>query len=158
MDKSNKNNSTETTISVNWSGGGMIKETGEQWTIETLKNVAAGFPDMVAITPQRTYAILTKYTSLESFHRHKVTFSPLSYENAGVYTNSLMEHYMDYKSLWKQISSSTYELESNRASIEMAQPSQDVYALARVQFLPKAQIESVESSRQRAITEAAKEL
>lgn len=157
MDKSNKNNSTETTISVNWSGGGMIKETGEQWTIETLKNVAAGFPDMVAITPQRTYAILTKYTSLESFHRHKVTFSPLSYENAGVYTNSLMEHYMDYKSLWKQISSSTYELESNRASIEMAQPSQDVYALARVQFLPKAQIESVESSRQRAITEAAKE-
>lgn len=151
IEKNDLSSSTETTISVSWSGGGRIKPSGEKWTIEVLKDVAAAFPDMVAITPQRTYAILTKYTSLESFHRHKSTLRPLTYENAGVYTSSLMERYMDYKSLWKQISSAIYELESNRASIEIAHPSQDVYDLAKVLPLPNAQIEKAEPKQPKAI-------
>ncbi|CEO58470.1 hypothetical protein PMG11_03194 [Penicillium brasilianum] len=123
---------TETTIAVNWSGGGRIKDPTEDWSIASLKKAAAAFPDLVAITPQRTYAILTKYTALESFHLQVHGFSPLDYENAGVYTGSLLDNYMDYKALWKQISFASYELENNRATIDMAQPSQDVYELAKV--------------------------
>jgi hypothetical protein len=136
MDKKNITQDTETTIAVNWSGGGSIKDPSDEWTINTLKKTAAAFPDLVAITPQRTYAILTRYTALESFHRQMQKCKPLDYENAGIYTGSLLDHYMDYKVLWKQITHATYELEAGRASIDMAQPSQETCNLAFVKALP----------------------
>ncbi|KAH7358861.1 hypothetical protein B0T11DRAFT_341079 [Plectosphaerella cucumerina] len=104
MDKQNITRDTETTIAVNWSGGGSIKNPGDDWSIATLKRTAAAFPELVAITPQRTYAILTKYTALESFHLQNRTCRPLDYENAGIHTGALLDNYMDYKVLWKQIS------------------------------------------------------
>ncbi|KAK3311878.1 hypothetical protein B0H66DRAFT_644835 [Apodospora peruviana] len=104
MQKNNLSKETEKTISVNWSGGGSIKNPTKDWNIATLKEAAAAFPDLVAVTPQRTYAILTKYTSLADFHETKVEFSPLDYESAGIYTRALLDHYMDYKAMWKDIS------------------------------------------------------
>ncbi|KAK0629294.1 hypothetical protein B0T17DRAFT_652973 [Bombardia bombarda] len=136
MDKRNITKDTETTMAVNWSGGGSIKDPSEEWSIATLKRAAAAFPDLVAITPQRTYAILTKYTALESFHQQMKKCRPLDYENAGIYTGALLDHYMDYKVLWKQISQATYELEANHATIEMAQPSQDICDLAEIRVQP----------------------
>jgi hypothetical protein len=74
--KKNISNNTETTIMVSWSGGGFIKpskhsirfqgrwaqtsqlltlrKVDEPWDIESLTSAAARFPDLVAITPQRT--------------------------------------------------------------------------------------------------------
>jgi hypothetical protein len=95
MAKANLDNNTETTINVNWSGGGSLKDESEAWTIESIIKVAAKFPDLVAKTPQRTYAILTKYTALRSYLMQTDTPSPLDYENAGTYTNYLMDMYMD---------------------------------------------------------------
>ncbi|KAF4943986.1 hypothetical protein FSARC_14799 [Fusarium sarcochroum] len=93
-----------TTITVNWSGGGDIKpDSITEWDIKNLTRVAMDFPDKVAACPQRTYAILTKYTSLRSFHEATLRGSPLDYENAGIYTNSLLDSYMDYKYIWSQI-------------------------------------------------------
>lgn len=83
MTKKNLAKNAETTITVNWSGGGSIKNPSADWTIESLKNAAAAFLDLVAICPQRTNAILTKYTALESFHKQNRNFSPMEYENAG---------------------------------------------------------------------------
>ena len=136
MQKDSLNKETETTLAVNWSGGGSIKNAGEDWTIETLKMAAAAFPDLVAVTPQRTYAILTRYTALESFHRQQTNFKPLDYENAGIYTGALLDAYMDYKALWKQISNATYELEGNRATIDMGEPSEEIVHLAKVRPFP----------------------
>lgn len=45
---------SETTITVNWNGGGDIKAPGETWSIESLTKVAAAFPTNVAACPQRT--------------------------------------------------------------------------------------------------------
>lgn len=45
---------SETTITVNWNGGGDIKPPNEVWSIETLTKVAAAFPTNVATCPQRT--------------------------------------------------------------------------------------------------------
>ena len=73
LDKTTLNRETETTITVNWSGGGSIKDPTKDWGIGTLKQAAAAFPELVAITPQRTYAILTKYTSLTSFQLNGFT-------------------------------------------------------------------------------------
>jgi len=139
--KNNKSSDTETTIAVNWSGGGSIKDPSDDWDINTLKKAAAAFPDLVAITPQRTYAILTKYTALASFHEQNQKFSPLDYENAGIYTGALLDQYMDYKCLWKQISQATYDLEGNRATIEIAQPTEDIYKLAEITSLPANEVD-----------------
>ena len=136
LDKTTLSKETETTVAVNWSGGGSIKNPQDDWSIEALKKAAAAFPDLVAITPQRTYAILTRYTALESFHRQQTDFKPLDYENAGIYTGALLDAYMDYKAMWKQISYSTYELEANRATIDMGEPSEDIASLAKVRDLP----------------------
>ena len=139
IEKSNLSSETETTIAVNWSGGGSIKDPTDDWDIASLKKAAAAFPELVAITPQRTFAILTRYTALASFHTASQVFNPLDYENAGIYTGALLDSYMDYKALWKQISSACVELEANRATIERGEPSKKVCDLANlVEYLPPA--------------------
>ncbi|KAG7406377.1 hypothetical protein Forpe1208_v013961 [Fusarium oxysporum f. sp. rapae] len=98
MDKNNFSSQTETTIQVGWSGGGHIKPMDQPWTIQALMETAAKFPDLVANSPQRTYAILTKYESLRSFMALKPpALTPMFYENAAIYTNALLDAYMDYK-------------------------------------------------------------
>ncbi|KAL7932791.1 hypothetical protein V8C35DRAFT_306790 [Trichoderma chlorosporum] len=130
MEKSEMKSSTETTVTVNWSGGGQIKPSNAIWDVNTLTLAACNFPDLVAKTPQRTYAILSKYTSLKSFVQIYKPQSVLSYENAGVYTGALLDMYMDYKSIWKQIQVANFELKNRRADIRAAEPSEEVRALA----------------------------
>ncbi|KDQ06257.1 hypothetical protein BOTBODRAFT_121764 [Botryobasidium botryosum FD-172 SS1] len=94
----------ETTIAVSWTGGGDIKdERVKEWTLETLKAVAMEFPEHVMACPMRTNAILTKYTGLKSFWGSQLKGSPLDYENAGVYSAALLDAYMDYKIMWRNI-------------------------------------------------------
>ena len=140
INKESTDKSTETTIAVNWAGGGSIKAPEEPWTIETMTKAAAAFPDLVAMTPQRTYAILTKYTALESFQRQTRRYSILDYENASIYTNMLMDHFMDYKVMWKQISQATYELQRGTAKIDWAETSDEIADLATITPLPDDQI------------------
>lgn len=136
LEKNNLSKETETTISINWSGGGSIKHPSEEWNIGSLKRAAAGFPEMVAIMPQRTYAILTKYQQLSDFHNKRKVYHPILYENAGLYTKYLLDSYIDYKLLWKRIAGAIDELEINRATIELAQPGEDICKLAKVKHLP----------------------
>ncbi|KAI1291440.1 hypothetical protein F5Y03DRAFT_403279 [Xylaria venustula] len=102
-DHANALNESQTTITVNWCGGGNIKPKDTLWSIESLTQAAASFPQNVADCPQRIYAILTKYTALRSFQTLTPRITPLLYDNAALYTNDLLDAYMDYKSIWKQI-------------------------------------------------------
>lgn len=140
MTKDSINKNTETTIAVNWSGGGSIKEPSEAWTIESMTNAAAQFPDLVAMTPQRTYAILTKYTALESFQRQIENYSILDYENASIYTGMLLDHYMEYKLMWKQLAQASFELERGTAKIGFSETTDDMAKLAFVKPLPDTQL------------------
>ncbi|KAI8633210.1 hypothetical protein F5Y19DRAFT_294110 [Xylariaceae sp. FL1651] len=102
--RSNIETNTETTIQVFWSGGGHIKPMEQQWDIQSLMAAAARFPDLVADCPQRTYAILTKYDSLRSFVARKpASYTPLQYENAQIYTNTLLDAFVSYKALYKRL-------------------------------------------------------
>ncbi|CAK1363810.1 hypothetical protein CB0940_04188 [Cercospora beticola] len=102
--KKNLEMNTETTIQVSWSGGGHIKDPRQAWTIDSLMEAAARFPDLVAQSPQRTYAILSKYDTLRSFADKKPAgVSPLAYENAQLYTSAMMDTYMEYKALYKRL-------------------------------------------------------
>jgi hypothetical protein len=102
--RSNIETNTETTIQVSWSGGGHIKPMEQQWDIQSLMAAAARFPDLVADCPQRTYAILTKYDSLRSFVAEKpAAYTALQYENAQIYTSTLLDAFVSYKSLYKRL-------------------------------------------------------
>ena len=79
----------------------------------------------------------TKYTSLANFHGKMEKFSPLDYESAGIYTNDLLDGYMDYKAMWKQISSATHELKGGRATVEIACLTEETSDLAVVKPLLK---------------------
>nr|XP_036583869.1 uncharacterized protein CTRU02_06000 [Colletotrichum truncatum]KAF6793128.1 hypothetical protein CTRU02_06000 [Colletotrichum truncatum] len=109
---------TETTIQVSWCGGGRIKPMEQQWDIKSLMKAATRFPDLVAECPQRTYAILTKYENLRSFiTKHRPAHSKLQYENAQIYTNMLMESFMSYKTLYKQISDQMFQVRQKTMEI-----------------------------------------
>ncbi|KAH0174052.1 hypothetical protein KCU67_g971, partial [Aureobasidium melanogenum] len=123
-----------TTITVNWSGGGDIKPDNiQEWDIKSLTRVAMDFPDQVAACPQRTYAILTKYTSLRSFHEATNRGSPLDYENAGIYTNSLLDAYMDYKYIWSLIQERIGALDKGLSKVQRAE-EEDGLATYRASF------------------------
>ncbi|KAF0643184.1 hypothetical protein FPSE5266_07850 [Fusarium pseudograminearum] len=101
--KNNIQANTETTIQV----------VDEPWSIDTLMQTAARFPDLVAKTPQRTYAILTKYEALRSFMALKPEkLLPIMYENAAIYTNALLDAYMDYKNIYRNISSDLFDIDA----------------------------------------------
>ncbi|KAF4459911.1 hypothetical protein FALBO_13327 [Fusarium albosuccineum] len=117
--KSNIQANTETTIQVGWSGGGNIKPMDQQWSVDTLMETAAKFPDLVAKTPQRTYAILTKYESLRSFMALKpAKLSRIMYENAAIYTNALLDAYMDFKNIYRNITTDLFDIQAGTKVLE----------------------------------------
>ncbi|KAF5567606.1 hypothetical protein FPHYL_3229 [Fusarium phyllophilum] len=92
---------SEVTVTVNWSGGGIIKPSNEEWTIDSLIRVSSAFADNVAQCPQRTWAILTRYDTVPNF----VVWSrgldtPVvvrRYEGVQRYTSELLDMYIEYK-------------------------------------------------------------
>jgi len=116
--RENIETNTETTIQVSWCGGGHIKPMEQQWDIKSLMQAAARFPDLVADCPQRTYAVLTKYENLRSFvERQPKAYSKLAYENAQIYTNVLMDAFMSYKALYKQLSDQIFQVRQKTMEI-----------------------------------------
>lgn len=110
--RSNIETNTETTVQVSWSGGGHIKPMEQQWDIQSLMAAAARFPDLVADCPQRTYAILTKYDALRSFVAKKpAAYTALQYENAQIYTGSLLDAFISYKAMYKRLGEQIFEVQ-----------------------------------------------
>jgi hypothetical protein len=110
----------ETTISVSWTGGGDVKGSEiTTWTTDTLEKAAVSFAEKVAVTPQRIYAIVTKYTALRSFHALKKKGTPLDYENAGVYTGELLDAFLDYRVMWKELRITSEDLQRNAITLKI---------------------------------------
>ncbi|KAF2442344.1 hypothetical protein P171DRAFT_314280, partial [Karstenula rhodostoma CBS 690.94] len=117
--RSNLETNTETTIQVSWSGGGHIKPMEQQWDISSLMQAAARFPDLVADCPQRTYAILGRYETLRSFvAKAPVECTPLQYENAQIYTNTLLDSFMSYKAMYKTIGENIFAIQGKTLEIK----------------------------------------
>ena len=101
---------TETTISVNWAGGGDIKPPEDKWDLKTVVDVATRFPHLVQMCAQRTSAILTRYTSLRSFNELNAKFPKedqfkiLDYDLCSLYTQDLFSAFVLYKNIWAELS------------------------------------------------------
>ena len=122
MNKEELNKNSQVDISVNWSGGGQLKEGSEKWTIDTLTEVAVRFPDLVASCPQRTHAILTKYTALRGYLEWQAqnNLMPLNYEMSNLYTDELLDVYMGYKAIWENLHSELQALDSQTLELQPA--------------------------------------
>ena len=101
---------TETTISVNWAGGGDLKPADEKWDLATVVDVATRFPHLVQTCAQRTSAVLTRYTSLRSFNELNARNPPedkfriLDYDLCSLYTQDLLSAFLAYKNIWAELS------------------------------------------------------
>lgn len=92
----------EVSVNVSWAGGGNIKDEG-QWDIDSILSIAARFPEMVSRCPQRIAAVLTKYTTLRSFLEQMPGIVPLDYDNTVLYSGDLLDAYMEYKHMVRQL-------------------------------------------------------
>jgi hypothetical protein len=109
---------SETTISVNWIGGGQIRnEHGHEnnkWSLQDLIRAAASFPVRVSKTPTRTHAILTKYNrilSLLSWAQPRQIPIP-QYDTADSFARELLDTYMAYKGHMRLLQDALAALES----------------------------------------------
>lgn len=78
-----------------------------------MRKAALRFPSLVAKNSVRTHAVLTKYTSLKSYYSKvkaakkdgdaDIKHLPLYYDNAGIYTATLQDAFLDYKNIYKNI-------------------------------------------------------
>ncbi|KAK3640636.1 hypothetical protein LTR56_011728 [Elasticomyces elasticus] len=103
--KENLNKSTNMTISVLWHGGGEIKQPDAAWDIDQLTQAGARFPSLCADTPSQSFVLLRKYADLDSFQEQVKDISPLSYENAALFTNNLLDDFIRYKQILRELSS-----------------------------------------------------
>lgn len=110
---------TETTISVNWSGGGDVKKPDKNWDLAQVVETANEFPNQVAKYSQRISAILMEYRSLRSFQIYNaqltVPYKILDYGLCDLYTADLFSAYMGFKALWKSISTMIKDPKSYKA-------------------------------------------
>lgn len=110
---------TETTISVNWSGGGDVKKPEKSWDLAQVVTTANEFPNKVANYSQRISAILMEYRSLRSFQIYNAKLATpyriLDYGLCDLYTADLFSAYMGFKALWKSISTMIKDPKSYKA-------------------------------------------
>lgn len=105
----------------------------DDWNVKNMRAAALRFPALVAKTPVRTNAVLTKYTALRSFHTQKKDKNnkeavPLSYENASVYTSILEDAFLDYKNIYKDIRLSEGDLASGKKEFEASTVKASTYS------------------------------
>ncbi|KAF9766814.1 hypothetical protein IL306_000714 [Fusarium sp. DS 682] len=99
--RTNLEMNTETTVQVDWCGGGVIKPMDQPWNIQSIMEAAARFPEL-----------------------RPASFSPLQYENAQVYTNVLMDAFMTYKSMYKKLGDQSFSIQNKTLEFEPVDPVQ----------------------------------
>jgi hypothetical protein len=97
----------ETSIRVQWRGGGEIKTHDFQWGLDSLIQVANAFPTFVAATSAKIRAVLTPYAALESFQRLQNIFPQhtltLNYDRCALFVDTLYEDYKVFRSMWDEL-------------------------------------------------------
>ncbi|KAF3907964.1 hypothetical protein ABW21_db0207796 [Orbilia brochopaga] len=139
---------TETTVTVNWSGGGQIKPDGMAWTLDNLMSVAASFPSKVAACPQRTWAILTKYDKNPSFVEWKNTKAKgglkiLHFSAVQQYTADLLDMYMVYKNNLEKLQAVMLNLTAYRLSSSSSPVSLTIESLVEERTKIKAEMRKI---------------
>ncbi|EXJ62408.1 hypothetical protein A1O7_02843 [Cladophialophora yegresii CBS 114405] len=106
FDKTSSESLSEVNYAVNWRGGGQVKDPQQPWNMASLFQAATEFPARVSAHPEYCYAIITKWDHLKDFHKSAPSWwssSLLDYDMASTYTNDLLDQFLEYKTLLKQL-------------------------------------------------------
>lgn len=132
--RSTAHKTTETNITINWSGGGQIKDPEVEWSIPNLLEAAAAFPNQVAKCPQKTWAIITKYQYLRSYVETVSNHTFIEYELAASYTSVLLDNFIEYKLMMKQVAMIMENIADYEQSSTCNAYPVDVVSLAKARF------------------------
>jgi len=117
--KTSNDSLSEINYSVNWKGGGQIKDPTAVWDMPTILQAATEFPSRVSKYPETCFAIVTRYEHLNSFVAKPPGWwhlNSIQYDLATVYTNDLLDSFLEYKSILKQLN----DIISNSSNYEKA--------------------------------------
>lgn len=95
-----------------------------------MRKAALQFPKLVAETPMRTHAILTKYTALRSYHAHFNGLKMPAFEMAGVYSTILQEAYLDFKTVAKNLQVLAFDVSAGQTRLIAASEARKALAQA----------------------------
>lgn len=99
----------ETSIRVQWRGGGQIKNHDFAWGLDSLIQIANAFPTFVASTSAKIRAVLTPYSSVRSFQELQLKFPDhpltLNYDRCALFAEALYEDYQAFRTMWTDIGS-----------------------------------------------------
>jgi hypothetical protein len=97
----------ETSIRVQWRGGGEIKNHDFAWGLDSLIQIANAFPSFVAVTSAKIRAVLTPYSSVRSFQELQLKFPEhpltLNYDRCALFAEALYVDYKAFSSMWDDI-------------------------------------------------------
>ncbi|KAK4206770.1 hypothetical protein QBC37DRAFT_476808 [Rhypophila decipiens] len=135
----------DTTITVAWSRGGQIKDPREEWTPDSLFQAAADFPSRVTKCPQTTWAIITPYSSNQSFVKWaaRKNIKAPNFEAAKVEANNLLDMYMEYKNHVKRVQTALAETWSYSKSDAKDALEVSVQALLEARTKMKAEMRKI---------------
>ncbi|KAJ5885449.1 hypothetical protein N7495_009959 [Penicillium taxi] len=136
---------SETTISVNWMGGGQIKNEQDEWSLQELFKAAAAFPARVSKTPKRTHAILTKYDNNLSFlaWAQPLQIKIPQYDASYAYARELLDMYMAYKAHMTLIQAALEAPEKYQRSEAVDAVDVSIRALATTRKMIRAEMSTI---------------
>lgn len=117
----------------------LVVSAKDDWTFETMKSAALRFPQLVADTPMRTHAILTKYTALRSYHQIYANLQLPAFEVAAVYATILQEAYLDYKTVAGSLQVLGFEVSAGKMKLVTASEYRKQIEEARKEKLREAE-------------------
>jgi hypothetical protein len=101
----------ETNTWVYWTGGGKVMEVGQRWTLRQIHTAASEFPTSCTRYPATYAAIVSPYQRLPSFLPHARKYEIISYVNASLQVDNLLDDYMHYAHLLKNLHLMSFELD-----------------------------------------------
>ncbi|KAH8601891.1 hypothetical protein B0O99DRAFT_681004 [Bisporella sp. PMI_857] len=110
---------------IAWIGDTTQDPADNDWTIESVQEAAFNFPDKVLEFPQRTHAVITSYTALQSYQRLPLKSEPLNYGLAESYTENLLNDFFEYKHILQEIEHASKSLD-NTVAVQGGAKSSDL--------------------------------
>jgi hypothetical protein len=124
--KTSNDNLSEINYTVNWKGGGQIKDATAKWDMMSILQAATEIPSRVSAFPETCFAIITKYEHLKSFAEQAPDWwadHAIDYDMAAVYTNDLLDQFLEYKTILKRLA----EIIHNLLDYERSSADPDAY-------------------------------
>ncbi|KAF7317712.1 hypothetical protein MKEN_00859000 [Mycena kentingensis (nom. inval.)] len=140
----------EMKVIVEWRCGGAFEAPPEgKWTPKSIRGRAASFPQEALTYPLRVGAMITKYETLHNLqpvcNEHDITIP--EYTNANAYAASLLNEYIGYKELLREIEQLRTNVAAGKCALAAQPDNCELSALALEARTYNAELASAEIRR-----------